>query len=64
MQNIVTITFNPCIDKSTKVYVIEADIKMKCSSAVFEPGGGGINLARVIKRLGEAALALFPDSKV
>jgi 6-phosphofructokinase 2 len=41
MQNIVTITFNPSIDKSTKVYAIEADIKMKCSSAVFEPGGGG-----------------------
>lgn len=60
MPAIVTVTFSPCIDKSTAVSRLIADVKLKCAAPVFEPGGGGINVARAIKKLGGEALALYP----
>ena len=58
-QQIVTITFSPCIDKSTTVSVLLPDIKMSCTSPKEEPGGGGINVARAIGNLGGSALAIY-----
>ncbi len=60
MSNILTITFNPCIDKSTSVSSLAPERKLKCSTPTFEPGGGGINVARAIKQLGGNATALYP----
>ena len=60
MSNILTITFNPCIDKSTSVASLAPEKKLKCSTPAFEPGGGGINVARAIKQLGGNATALYP----
>jgi 6-phosphofructokinase 2 len=60
MSNIVTITFNPCIDKSTTVAALAPEKKLACSKPTFEPGGGGINVARAIKKLGEDATAIYP----
>src|SRR6478672_224413 len=60
MKKIITITFNPCIDKSTSTAVIEPERKLKCTTPCFEPGGGGINVARALKRLGQDALAIYP----
>ena len=60
MSNILTITFNPCIDKSTSVNALAPEKKLKCSTPTFEPGGGGINVARAIKQLGGIATALYP----
>ena len=34
---------------------------MKCTSPKLEPGGGGINVARAIKKLGGEATAIFPS---
>lgn len=34
--------------------------KLRCSAPVFEPGGGGINVARAITFLGGSATAIFP----
>lgn len=59
MENIVTITLNPCIDKSTTVNALVPDRKLRCSQPVFEPGGGGINVSRAIKKLGGASTAVF-----
>lgn len=33
--------------------------KLRCSEPVYEPGGGGINVARAIKKLGGKATALY-----
>lgn len=60
MSNIVTITFNPCIDKSTSVPALAPEKKLRCSKPIFEPGGGGINVARAIKKLGGEATAIYP----
>src|SRR5688572_27983891 len=61
MSRIVTITFSPCIDKSTTVPALIPEKKLKCLQPVLEPGGGGINVARAIVKLGGAATAIFPS---
>lgn len=60
MSKIVTITFNPCIDKSAAVPQLIPEKKLSCSEPRFEPGGGGINVARAIKKLGGEATAIYP----
>jgi 6-phosphofructokinase 2 len=60
MSQIVTVTFNPCIDKSATVPQLIAEKKLSCSEPRFEPGGGGINVARAIKKLGGEATAIYP----
>jgi len=57
---IVTLTMNPAIDVSTSVDCVTPDHKLRCATPSYEPGGGGINVARAIRKLGGDALALFP----
>jgi 6-phosphofructokinase 2 len=59
MSGIVTITLNPAIDKSTSVPVLVPERKLQCSVPLFEPGGGGVNVARAIIRLGGNANAVY-----
>jgi len=60
MAKIVTITLNPALDCSSTTPRIIADGKLRCSTPVFEPGGGGINVSRVIHRLGGSSVAIYP----
>jgi len=60
-MSILTVTFNPCIDKSTSVEELMPEKKLKCSRPAFDPGGGGINVARAIKRLGGEVVAIYPS---
>jgi 6-phosphofructokinase 2 len=59
MSSIVTITFNPCIDKSSSVDALLPDKKLRCTAFKNEAGGGGINVAKAVKKLGGNALAIF-----
>lgn len=59
MSKIITITFNPAIDKSTRVEKLIPEKKLNCELPVYEPGGGGINVARAIKKLGGEAIAVY-----
>ncbi len=61
MHAIITITFSPCIDKSTSVPSFIPEKKLKCTAPLLEPGGGGINVARAIHKLGGKATAIFPS---
>lgn len=61
MRKIITITFSPCIDKSTSVNSLLPEKKMRCTIPKLEPGGGGINVARAIKKLGGESTAIFPS---
>jgi 6-phosphofructokinase 2 len=56
---IVTVTFNPAIDKSATIAALIPEKKMRCSQPVFEPGGGGVNVARAIGLLGHKARAVY-----
>jgi len=57
---IVTLTVNPCIDESAAVDRVIPDRKLRCGAPRYEPGGGGINVARTVRRLGGEALAIYP----
>jgi 6-phosphofructokinase 2 len=59
VTSIVTITFNPCIDKSSFVDALLPDKKLRCSAFKNEAGGGGINVAKAVKKLGGNALAVY-----
>lgn len=60
MPSILTLTFSPCIDKSTTVPELIPEKKLNCSKPKTDPGGGGINVARAIKKLGGKAIAVYP----
>ncbi|MFZ1369449.1 MAG: PfkB family carbohydrate kinase, partial [Ferruginibacter sp.] len=61
MASIITITFSPCIDKSTSIPALIPEKKLRCAVPKLEPGGGGINVARAIIKLGGSAVAVFPS---
>jgi 6-phosphofructokinase 2 len=60
MANIVTLTPNPAIDVWTSVARVVPTRKLRCSAQRRDPGGGGINVARVVKRLGGDVTAIYP----
>ncbi|NLP64577.1 1-phosphofructokinase family hexose kinase [Paraburkholderia sacchari] len=62
MIEILTLTANPAVDVSTAVERVIDTHKLRCEAACRYPGGGGINVARVIQRLDGAqarCLALY-----
>jgi 6-phosphofructokinase 2 len=61
MAKIVTLTLNPCIDKSTSIDGVVPEKKLRCAEPLFEPGGGGLNVARAIKKLGGETIAVYPS---
>jgi 6-phosphofructokinase 2 len=61
---IVTFTPNPAIDVSTSVDQVVPTRKLRCAPQQRDPGGGGINVARVVKRLGGEVEAIYPSGGV
>jgi 6-phosphofructokinase 2 len=55
-----TVTPNPAIDVSTSVSKVAPFTKLRCTAPRHDPGGGGINVARVVKRLGGDVAAIYP----
>ena len=60
MPDIVTITINPAIDIFVNVDHVEPTRKMRVTAPKRDPGGGGINVARVAHRLGSTVAAIYP----
>lgn len=58
-MQILTVTVNPAVDLLTSVEHVVPTLKMRCGPVRRDPGGGGINVARVCRRLGAEATALF-----
>lgn len=59
MKPIVTLTLNPSIDGSAQTDVVRPIRKIRTSNERYDPGGGGINVARVIHELGGDTSALY-----
>ena len=57
---ILTVTLNPAIDKSTITDLIQPEAKQRCTDVLNEPGGGGLNVSKALKKLEAASVALFP----
>lgn len=64
MSSIITLTMNPAIDLSTSVARVVPTHKLRCASAGRDPGGGGINVARVVSRLGGPVTAVYPTGEI
>lgn len=58
--DVVTITLNPALDDSFSVPRLIPGSKMRGSTPRIDPGGGGINVARVLHVLRVPTLAVFP----
>lgn len=57
---IATLTMSPAVDMFASTDQLHTDSKSRCRIDNREPGGGGINVARNLKRLGVDVLAIFP----
>jgi len=56
--DILTVTLNPALDIATAADHVRAGPKLRCDPPAIDPGGGGVNVARVIRRLGTPVRAL------
>ncbi len=52
MNRFLTLTLNPALDIATRTERVAPTHKLRCTAAQLYPGGGGINVARVLHRLG------------
>ncbi|MPZ87166.1 MAG: hexose kinase [Nitriliruptorales bacterium] len=59
MTMIVTLTLNPALDISAHVNRVVPDSKLRLGEPVCEAGGGGLNVSRVLARLGGDSLAIY-----
>lgn len=59
MMDLATLTMNPTLDTACKVDRMMATIKLRASHERYDPGGGGINVARVFVRLGGNARVYY-----
>jgi 6-phosphofructokinase 2 len=60
MPQIITLTMNPALDIATATEAVMPTVKLRCDEPRYDPGGGGINVARAVRLLGGGALAVFP----
>jgi 6-phosphofructokinase 2 len=60
MGTILTLTMNPALDIATSTIRVIPTHKLRCSPPRYDPGGGGINVARAVHALGGDAVAIFP----
>lgn len=58
-QRVLTITMNPAVDVNTEAEEVRTNQKVRCKKPDYDPGGGGINVARVLQRLGMDVDALY-----
>jgi 6-phosphofructokinase 2 len=58
-KRVLTITMNPAIDVNTEADEVHTNQKVRCKKPDYDPGGGGINVARVLQRLGVEVDAFY-----
>ena len=59
MTDILTVTLNPALDVLTSIDHVSDTHKMRCGPTLKHPGGGGVNVARVLHRLGANCVAAY-----
>lgn len=60
MTNITTLTLNPALDISLSVDAVVPHHKIRTDPPRYDPGGGGLNVSRVCRRLGEPTTTIAP----
>lgn len=59
MDRVATLTLNPAIDSACEAETVSATRKIRTSDERYDPGGGGLNVARVLHRLGVPVEAIY-----
>lgn len=59
MARIVTLTLNPTVDSSCEADRVVPIHKVRTHNQRYDPGGGGINVARVLSRLGDPVEVVY-----
>ena len=59
MMDLATLTMNPTLDAACEVEQVKPTIKLRANHERYDPGGGGINVARVFVRLGGNARVYY-----
>jgi 6-phosphofructokinase 2 len=57
--SIATLTMNPAIDVAYEVEQLVPTHKQRCDNEQYDPGGGGLNVARIVGRLGGHAVCYY-----
>ena len=57
-SRIITLTLNPAVDLACEAESVFPTRKVRTTTEQFDPGGGGINVARVVRELGGESLAV------
>ena len=57
---ILCLTMNPSVDLATETESVVPTHKLRCGDTLHDAGGGGINVARVLTRLGGECTSLCP----
>jgi len=58
IHQIITLTLNPSLDKSTHFTELIAEQKIRCEKPRYDAGGGGINVSKAIAKLGGNSLCI------
>ena len=58
LYQIITLTLNPSLDKSTHFTGLVAEQKIRCEKPRYDAGGGGINVSKAIVKLGGNSLCI------
>ncbi|MFM5923023.1 MAG: 1-phosphofructokinase family hexose kinase [Novosphingobium sp.] len=59
MERVATLTLNPAIDSACETETVSATRKIRTCAERYDPGGGGLNVARVLHRLGVPVEAIY-----
>lgn len=59
MMDLATLTMNPTLDAACEVERVMPTVKLRAANERYDPGGGGINVARVFVRLGGNARVYY-----
>ena len=59
MDKILTLTVNPAVDLTMTVDQVLPEHKLRAHDLQQDPGGGGLNVARVVRELGGRATAAW-----
>ena len=59
MHRVATLTLNPAIDGACEAEAVFPTHKIRTHAERYDPGGGGINVARVLARLGEKVEVVY-----
>jgi len=60
---ILCLTMNPSVDLATDTEQVVPTHKLRCGPTLHDAGGGGVNVARVLTRLGGRCLSLSPPGR-